>query len=105
MPNLFDNLQESSPDELIETLVSNPQVRIERIVSTGQATPPGQWYDQSEHEWVVLLAGGAKILFEGSAAALEMKPGDWINIPAHQRHRVERTDPAQATVWLAVHYT
>jgi cupin 2 domain-containing protein len=102
--NLFDALPESSAAEVFDEILSGGGFRMERIVSTGQATPPGKWYDQSEHEWVVLLAGGAEILFEGSAASVELKPGDWINIPAHQRHRVEWTDPAQVTVWLAVHY-
>jgi cupin 2 domain-containing protein len=33
-----------------------------------------------------------------------MGPGDHVHIPAHRRHRVEWTDPAQPTVWLAVHH-
>ena len=90
--------------EVFDEVLSGREFRLERIVSTGQVTPPGQWYDQSEHEWVVLLTGGARVLFEGSSAPIQMKPGDWIKIPAHQRHRVEWTDLAQVTVWLAVHY-
>jgi cupin 2 domain-containing protein len=102
--NLFHPLPDSSPDEVVEQLLSGSEFRLEKIVSTGQSTPPGEWYDQSESEWVALLAGGAKVLFEGNDVPLEMRPGDWINIPAHRRHRVEWTDPEQPTVWLAVHY-
>ena len=105
MKNLYSDVPHDLAEEQVDVLVGDRDVRIERIVSTGQTTPPGEWYDQTEHEWVVLLSGGAKILFEGCATPMEMEPGDWINIPAHRRHRVEWTDPAQATVWLAVHYS
>lgn len=103
--NLFDALPDTSATEMFDELLCGKKFRLERIVSTGQTTPPGEWYDQSEHEWVVLLSGGAKILFEDSGTPIDMEPGDWINIPAHRRHRVEWTDPSEASVWLAVHYT
>ena len=89
--------------EVIE-LAAADAVRIERIVSTGQASPPGFWYDQSWTEWVLLLSGAAGLLFEGEPAATALRPGDYLLIPAHQRHQVDWTDPAQPTVWLAVHY-
>jgi cupin 2 domain-containing protein len=79
-------------------------VRIERIVSTGQASPPGFWYDQPWTEWVLLLAGAAGLLFEGAPAPGQLKAGDYLLIPAGQRHWVEWTDATQPTVWLAVHY-
>jgi cupin 2 domain-containing protein len=78
-------------------------VRIERIVSTGQASPPGFWYDQPDDEFVVLLTGGARLRFEDGEVTLDMKPGDWVEIPAHVRHRVESTQADPPTVWLAVH--
>ncbi|MBI1737175.1 MAG: cupin domain-containing protein [Candidatus Rokubacteria bacterium] len=101
--NLFADLPRSRPDERIEVLLSSPTLRVERIVSTGQATPPGEWYDQDTDEWVALLAGSARLRFEDEAAPRELRPGDWIFIGAHRRHRVEATDAHAPTVWLALH--
>ena len=102
--NLFQPPSMASADEVAEELLRGGEFRLERIFSTGQTTPSGQWCDQSDHEWVVLLSGGAKIVFEAEAEPVCLTPGDWINIPAHRRHRVEWTDPNQETVWLALHY-
>ena len=77
-------------------------VRIERIVSTGHRSPEGHWYDQLEHEWVMVLTGAARIEFEDRV--IEMQSGESINIPAHTRHRVDWTTPDEPTVWLAVFY-
>ena len=63
--------------------------RIERIVSTGQSSEAGFWYDQEQVEWVVLLSGSAGLLFDGEAAPRLLRPGDYIEIPPHVRHRVE----------------
>ncbi len=104
LPNLFDRLPESLPEELVEVLLATPQLRLERIISTGQATPAGQWYDQATDEGVVLLRGGAGLLFEGESEARVLAPGDYLFIPAHRRHRVEWTDPGRPTLWLALHY-
>ncbi len=104
MNNLFAGIPAALPEELLETLVDTRSVRIERIVSQGHASPEGFWYDQNQHEWVLLLRGAARLRFEGDQNALEMKPGDFVNIPAHRRHRVEWTTPDGPTVWLAVHY-
>ena len=105
MPNLFCNLPASVPEELTDQLGGNEHVRIERIVSTGQASPDGFWYDQEENEWVVVLKGEAKLWFEGESEPLHMTPGDYINIPAHRAHRVDWTSPDEPTVWLAIFYT
>jgi cupin 2 domain-containing protein len=78
-------------------------VRIERIVSSGQASPPGFWYDQPDDEFVVLLSGGARLRFEDGDVTFDLKPGDWVEIPAHVRHRVESTQAESPTVWLAIH--
>ena len=102
--NLFGDLPASLPDEAFATLLEGPGFRLERIVSTGQATPEGAWYDQPQAEWVVLLRGGARLLIEGEPEPRQLHPGDWLLIPAHVRHRVEWTDPAQPTVWLALHF-
>lgn len=89
--------------ERFEALLERPGLRIERIVSTGQASPEGFWYDQPEEEWVVLLSGAAGLRFADEPEVRSMKPGDWLLIPARTRHRVEWTEAAQPTVWLAVH--
>ena len=100
--NLFSNNPSSLTKELIETILSKPNVRIERIVSHGHSSPEGFWYDQAQHEFVVLLQGAARLRFEDRE--IEMQPGSFIDIPAHQRHRVEWTSPDEPTIWLAVHY-
>ena len=73
-------------------------------MSFGQASPPGFWYDQDESEWILLLAGAARLRFAAEAEARLLRPGDCLDIAPHRRHRVEWTDPAVATVWLAVFY-
>lgn len=102
--NLFDSLPDSLPDELIEPLLEDDGLRLERIVSTGQATPPGEWYDQDSDEWVVLLTGAARLRFEAPDEVLILRPGDHVKIPAHRKHRVDWTDPDVPTVWLALHF-
>ena len=102
--NLLANLSDSLPKELVDVLIEHGTVRIERIVSTGHSSPDDFWYDQDEHEWIGVLTGVARLLFEGDDQPLLMKPGDFINIPAHCKHRVEWTKPNEPTVWLAVFY-
>jgi cupin 2 domain-containing protein len=102
--NLFTGIPAAIPEEIIEVLLQTPGFHLERIVSAGQASPPGQWYDQETHEWVVLLSGAAGLLFAGEAEARVLRPGDYLLIPAHCRHRVEWTEPDQKTVWLVLHY-
>ena len=101
--NLFAALPERQPEEQIDALVEWAGVRIERIVSTGQASLPAFWYDQPGDEFVVLLTGAARLRFEEGDVTVDMTPGDWLEIPAHVRHRVESTQAEPATVWLAVH--
>jgi cupin 2 domain-containing protein len=102
--NLLASLPARLDAEQIIALVANENLRIERIVSTGQASPRGFWYDQPWAEWVLVLAGAAGLVFEGEAEPRVLRPGDYLLIPAHRRHRVAWTDPEQPTVWLAVHY-
>ena len=104
--NLFADLPESLPEELLETLLATGQVRIERIVSTGHASPNGCWYDQCEHEWVVVLQGNAtlEIVDNGNTVTRNMSPGDHVLLRARQKHRVVSTAPDQPTVWLAVFF-
>jgi cupin 2 domain-containing protein len=102
MTNLFADLPRELHEELFNTLLAAPGVRIERIVSLGHATPEGFWYDQDENEWVALLRGAARLRFD--EGIVELKPGDYVSIPARKRHRVDWTTPNEPTVWLAVHY-
>lgn len=90
--------------EILETLLVSSGVRIERIVSTGQASPPGFWYDQKDAEWVVLLQGGAKLRYADETEDRLLVPGDWLYIAPGRRHRVEWTEPGCVTIWLAVHF-
>jgi cupin 2 domain-containing protein len=102
--NLFAELPPPSWGEQSTELVATPGLRIERIVSTGQASPRGFWYDQPWAEWVVLLCGAAQIQFADDAQMRALKAGDCLLIPAHCRHRVAWTDAAAPTIWLAVHF-
>lgn len=105
MSNLFVGLPAGrEAEEYFETLLDRPGLRIERIVSTGQASPPGFWYDQPRDEWVLLLSGSAGLRFAEEVAVRALKPGDWLLIPAGCRHRIEWTDAGQPSVWLAVHF-
>jgi cupin 2 domain-containing protein len=103
MKNLFADLQDHLPEESIEVIAGNPHVRIERIVSNGHVTPEGFWYDQAEFEWVIVLRGEARLLYE-NGESVAMKVGDHVLIPPHTKHRVEWTHPTGPTVWLAVFY-
>jgi cupin 2 domain-containing protein len=101
--NLLEPVGAPAADELVTTLVRGAATRVERIISHGQRSPEGFWYDQAESEYVLLVAGRARLEIEGQPE-LTLGPGDWINLPAHCRHRVSWTDPAVDTVWLAVFY-
>ncbi|AXY02549.1 cupin domain-containing protein [Vibrio alfacsensis] len=102
--NLLKDLPDDLSKEVFDDILSHKQVRIERIVSTGQTTPEGDWYDQEDHEWVLILQGAGELTYEdGSVIHLEV--GDHTNIPAHTKHRVSWTAPDQKTIWLAVFYS
>ncbi|WP_228743135.1 cupin domain-containing protein [Marinobacter sp. F4218] len=89
--------------EVFEDLVHSSTVRIERIVSKGHSSPDKGWYDQDENEWVMVVEGKASLEFEDGSKS-ELSAGDYINIPAHLKHKVTWTDPDEITVWLAVFY-
>jgi cupin 2 domain-containing protein len=103
--NLLAAVAPRGAAEIIDTLAQGRGVRVERIVSTGQASPSGFWYDQDDDEFVVLLAGAAVLRFMEGDRCIDLAPGDWVEIPAHARHRVESTQADPPTVWLAVHFT
>jgi cupin 2 domain-containing protein len=102
--NLFACLPTDTRCEHFEVLLEAAGLRVERIVSWGQATPEGVWYDQEDSEWVVLLKGSAGLSIEGEAEMRVLKAGDWLSLPAHVRHRVEWTQAEGETLWLAIHH-
>ena len=104
MRNLFADIPNDLTNEVFETLLTATGFRIERIVSYGQASPESFWCDQNEHEFVLLLKGAARLRLENDGQLVELKPGDFLNIPAHRRHRVDWTTPDEPTIWLAVFY-
>lgn len=99
--NLIRNLPTSVPEEVVNVLVNAGGVRIERIVSTGHTSEKDFWYDQAEHEWVLLLSGAARLAYS-DGTTVNLEAGDHVLIPAHTGHRVDWTHPGEATVWLAV---
>jgi cupin 2 domain-containing protein len=103
MNNLLTSLPDHIDHEQVDELLSQPNVKIERILSKGQTSPETGWYDQEENEWVVVLQGAGEITFE-DGDKVRLQPGDYINIPAHRRHKVSWTDPENVTVWLTVVY-
>jgi cupin 2 domain-containing protein len=101
--NLHASIARELPEELVTVLARGRDVRIERIVSRGHVSPPGFWYDQDEDEIVVLVSGCARIEVEGQGE-IALAPLDWLDLPAHQRHRVSFTDTESDTVWLAIFF-
>jgi cupin 2 domain-containing protein len=100
--NLLAHIPSRNPDELFQTLVRTPAVRVERIVSWGHSSREDFWYDQDAPEWVLVLKGTARLTLEGEPP-LDLEPGDFVSLPAHRRHRVDWTAPDQPTVWLAIY--
>ncbi|PLX97927.1 MAG: cupin [Desulfuromonas sp.] len=101
--NLFKAIPAALADEVFEEIVSAETVRIERILSHGHTSPENGWYDQEEHEWVIVLQGCGRLAF-ADGREVELAAGDYLNIPAHMRHKVVWTDPDAVTLWLAVFY-
>ena len=101
--NIFKEIPSELPDELLECLVCEEHVKIERIVSKGHSSPQSGWYDQNTNEWVMVIKGQAQLSFEDRTSVC-LGQGDFINIPAHVKHKVDWTDAETETIWLAVHY-
>ncbi len=102
--SLFSNIPHNLQKELIESLIQTKNCRIERIISKGQATPEGKWYCEKQNEFVLLIKGEADLLIKNKKI-ITLRSGDYINIPSHVKHRVERTSKKEETIWLAVFYT
>ena len=104
LTNLFSAIPAQLPEELIDVLADSGKVRIERIVSRGHASPQGFWYDQEQHEFVLLVQGEAELELLDPAEGVPLHAGDYLVIPPHRKHRVVRTSGAEDCVWLAVFY-
>lgn len=104
MANIFAKLPIQPENELFDELLRAENVRIERIVSRGHTSPEQGWHDQIENEWVIVLEGAGVVLFE-DGVEVALHTGDYVNIPAHTRHKVTWTDPDILTVWLAIFYS
>jgi cupin 2 domain-containing protein len=101
--NIYSNIPEKLSDEIVDVIFQSEIIRIERIISDGQASPDNFWYDQEENEWVILLKGKAKIKYQDQSEQ-NLTEGDYIFIPSHKKHRVEWTDNNTKTVWLAMFF-
>lgn len=100
--NMLDEIPGDLPEEIFQTLMEADNMRIERIISHGHASPPGFWFDQPQAEWVLLVRGAAELTL--GEKPLKLLPGDYVEIPPHVKHRVEWTTPDEPTIWLAVHF-
>jgi cupin 2 domain-containing protein len=103
MKNIFESIPQNLEQEVFEAIIQHENVKIERSISKGQASPGTDWYNEKYNEWVMVLKGEAIITFE-QGEPMRMKVGDYLNIPAHQKYRVDWTDPNTETIWLAVMY-
>jgi len=101
--NIYKDLPKNLSEEVFQVIAENSNVKIEKIISNGQSSPPNFWYDQEENEFVILLKGETELLFENDEH-IKMLPGDYIIIPSHKKHRVEKTSETEETIWLAIHY-
>ena len=101
---LLGDIPVELPEEIFDTICLSEKVKIERIVSRGHASPTGFWYDQEKSEFILIVQGSAGLKIENEPDIVVLKTGDYLSIGAHVKHRVEWTDPACETIWLAVHY-
>ena len=101
--NIFNNIPQNLNEELFEDIICKDEIKIQRIVSQGHTTAENEWYNQENHEWVIVLQGGATISFEDEDD-VHLKSGDYLHINAHKKHRVTWTSKSEQTVWIAVHY-
>jgi len=102
--NIFSSLPEELDAEFFSELLRGHNIRIERITSKGHTSPASGWYDQEDNEWVLVLEGAGTILF-ADGRQVTLNKGDYLHIPAHEKHKVAWTDPDSLTIWLAVHYS
>ena len=101
--NIFDLPSKLPKEELFEALIDNEKVLIEKVVSTGQVTPPGEWYNQEREEWLIVLQGEGELSYE-DGSRIKLTPGDYLYIPPHQKHRVEYTSTEPPCIWLTIFF-
>ena len=101
--NFFENIPDEIPEEILEKIIGKKNLKVERIISDGHSSPPNYWYDQNNNEFVLLLKGSAELSFENGENVF-LKPGDYLIIPPHKKHRVENTDKSGKTIWLTIHF-
>ena len=101
--NLLNDLPDNLQEGVFEDLIKTDSVRIERIISHGHSSPTTGWYDQDEHEWVIVFEGFGVLEFE-NGKCVKLEKGDSLNIPANTKHKVKQTSDQQPTIWLAVFY-
>lgn len=101
--NFFENIPNEFPEEIIEEILNTDNIRIERIISDGQTSPDEFWYEQKENEWLIILEGDAILEYQDSQEK-KLKKGDYVYIPAMQKHRVKEISQTQKTIWLAVFF-
>lgn len=101
--NIYGKIPAEFKNEITEIILNSKQIRIEKIISKGHYSPDKFWYDQQENEWVLVLKGESRLIFDDDKI-VELTTGDYINIPAHKKHRVDWTTPETETIWLAVFY-
>ncbi|MCP3870593.1 MAG: cupin domain-containing protein [Gammaproteobacteria bacterium] len=101
--NIYQQIPVDTPSEVFEILVDKGDVKIERIISRGHKSPDKGWYNQDREEWVMVLKGDASIAFEDDTV-VHLHAGDYLNIPAHRKHKVIHTSTLPETIWLAVFY-
>ena len=102
--NIFSDIPQNLPDELFSIILKQNNMHIERIVSKGHTTPVGEWYDQNQNEWILLIQGQARLRLIDDQV-IDLNKGDYYFIPAHLKHRVEWTTPEYETIWLAIHFS
>ncbi len=101
--NIFQDIPSDLTQEIFETLLQKENIRIERIISYGQSSPAEGWYDQDEHEWILLVEGEALLAFE-DGSEVHLHAGDYLNIAAYTKHKVTWTKEKAKTIWLAIFY-
>ncbi|MBK2124195.1 cupin domain-containing protein [Fangia hongkongensis] len=94
---------EPNEHEMFDTLLSQGNVSIERIVSCGQTTPKDKPYIQAQNEWVIVLQGEARIKIEDNEEIL-LEKGAHLFIPKNAKHWVTFTSTNPPVLWLAVHF-
>jgi len=103
MNNIFKNIPNDLSSEVFEDLSQSKNIKIERIISKGHSSPEKGWYDQVQNEWVIVLKGEAVLAFDNKPD-IKLNQGDYLNIAAHQKHKVSWTTSEEETIWLAIHY-